>query len=96
MLSDLRNRRIKHIPGSCEKPSECVKRLNLAKTGGEGLDEVICGVLAEQPQAVSDYASGKSEAFNFLIGQVMKKTRGRVDPTELNRVMRETLDSRGS
>jgi aspartyl-tRNA(Asn)/glutamyl-tRNA(Gln) amidotransferase subunit B len=79
--------------GCCETPTVCVKRLNLAKTGGEGLDTVIREVLAEQPQAVNDYASGKSEAFNFLIGQVMRKTRGRVDPGELNRVMRETLDS---
>jgi len=33
----------------------------------------------ENPQAVTDYQNGKQEAVNFLIGQVMKKTRGRSD-----------------
>ncbi|MGD0717215.1 MAG: Asp-tRNA(Asn)/Glu-tRNA(Gln) amidotransferase subunit GatB [Halobacteriota archaeon] len=47
--------------------------------------------LEENPQAVGDYHSGKKGALNFLVGQVMKKTRGRADPTLTNRLIREQL-----
>ena len=43
-------------------------------------------VLTEQPGAVEDFGKGKKGAFNFLIGQLMKKTRGCADPAELNRL----------
>jgi aspartyl-tRNA(Asn)/glutamyl-tRNA(Gln) amidotransferase subunit B len=62
---------------------------------GNGPDPVmtaISDVLKEQPKAVEDYRSGKKEAFNFLIGQVMKKTRGRADPAELNRMLAGELN----
>jgi aspartyl-tRNA(Asn)/glutamyl-tRNA(Gln) amidotransferase subunit B len=78
--------------GRCESPRECVQRLNLTKAEGEGLSGVIGEVIAEHPRAVADYAEGKKEAFNFLIGQVMRKTRGRVDPVELNRALKERLE----
>ena len=78
--------------GCCESPEECVKRLNLTKAEGEGLSGVIEEVIAEHPRAVADYAEGKKEAFNFLVGQVMRKTRGRVDPVELNRALSERLE----
>jgi aspartyl-tRNA(Asn)/glutamyl-tRNA(Gln) amidotransferase subunit B len=47
----------------------------------------IADVIREQQKAVDDYRAGKREAFNFLVGQVMKKTRGRADPAELNRLL---------
>jgi aspartyl-tRNA(Asn)/glutamyl-tRNA(Gln) amidotransferase subunit B len=78
--------------GCCESPEECVKRLNLTKAESEGLSGVIEEVIAEHPRAVADYAEGKKEAFNFLVGQVMRKTRGRVDPVELNRALSERLE----
>jgi aspartyl-tRNA(Asn)/glutamyl-tRNA(Gln) amidotransferase subunit B len=48
-------------------------------------------VLTEQPGAVDDFRKGKKGAFNFLIGQIMKKTRGCADPAELNRLLLEEL-----
>jgi len=56
--------------------------------------KAISEVLTEQPRAVEDFRKGKKEAFNFLIGQVMKKTRGRADPKELNRLLVEALKKR--
>jgi aspartyl-tRNA(Asn)/glutamyl-tRNA(Gln) amidotransferase subunit B len=40
---------------------------------------------------VEDFRNGKKGAFNFLIGQLMKKTRGCADPAELNRLLTEEL-----
>jgi len=48
-------------------------------------------VLASQPGAVEDFRKGKKGAFNFLVGQVMKKTRGCADPAEVNRMLADEL-----
>ena len=51
----------------------------------------ITEVLSEQPGARDDFGKGKKGAFNFLVGQVMKKTRGCADPGEVNRLLTEEL-----
>ncbi|HEX3002306.1 MAG TPA: hypothetical protein VHN82_08080, partial [Methanoregula sp.] len=40
--------------------------------------------------------NGEGKALNFLVGQVMKKTRGKADPAELNRMLNEALKKRGA
>lgn len=76
-----------------ETPDEIVARLELAKTqgGDEALRTAIRDAIASNQKAVEDYRSGKAGAFNFIVGQVMKKTRGRSDPGELNRLLTEEL-----
>ena len=90
MLDQLHNR----IP--CETPDAIVERLNLAKTAGDdgALHGIISEVIAQNPKAVEDYRNGKNGALNFLVGQAMKKTRGRSDPGELNRIMVESLKNK--
>ena len=73
-------------------PSQVVARLDLGATGSGVVPAAITEVIREQPQAVADYESGKKEAFMFLVGQVMKKTRGKADPEELNAMLRNALD----
>ncbi|RLI85816.1 MAG: Asp-tRNA(Asn)/Glu-tRNA(Gln) amidotransferase GatCAB subunit B [Archaeoglobales archaeon] len=54
--------------------------------------ERLCREAIEKnPKAVEDYRSGKKQALNFLVGQVMKATRGRADPGETARIMKEIL-----
>ncbi len=48
-------------------------------------------VIIENPQPVADYHAGKGPALNFLVGQVMKKCRGRADPGHLNALLRKEL-----
>ena len=75
-------------------PTQVVARLDLGATDSGIVHAAIADVIREQPQAVADYDSGKKEAFMFLIGQVMKKTRGKADPAELNVMLRNALDRR--
>jgi aspartyl-tRNA(Asn)/glutamyl-tRNA(Gln) amidotransferase subunit B len=91
---------------SYETPTAIVDRLqvrkvsrNNAQSGSECTDVdpiriSIAEVLAEQPAAVEDFRKGKKGAFNFLIGQLMKKTRGCADPAELNRLLQEELEKK--
>ena len=48
-------------------------------------------VVAENPKAVEDYRSGKKGAIGFLVGQAMRKTRGRADAKKLSRILAEIL-----
>jgi aspartyl-tRNA(Asn)/glutamyl-tRNA(Gln) amidotransferase subunit B len=87
-----------------EAPATIMKRLDLEVVGasagtGPEIDPIsraIRSVLDANEKAVADYRAGKKEAFNFLIGQVMKETRGRADPGDLNRRLKEMLDSRNA
>jgi aspartyl-tRNA(Asn)/glutamyl-tRNA(Gln) amidotransferase subunit B len=59
-----------------------------------GMDELATiadQVLAENPQAVADYLGGKTQVVRFLVGQVMKATRGKANPQVVNRLLTEKL-----
>jgi len=79
-----------------ETPAAIVARLNLAKTSGDtgAITTSIGEAINENPKALEDYLAGKTGALNFLVGQVMKKTRGKADPAELNRMLAEALKKR--
>jgi aspartyl-tRNA(Asn)/glutamyl-tRNA(Gln) amidotransferase subunit B len=55
------------------------------------IDEAI----ANNPKSVGDYRSGKTQALGFLVGQVMKATRGQANPALVNRLLAERLASDG-
>ncbi len=55
------------------------------------LGEIVARVLDQHPQAVAEYRSGKSRAFGFLVGQVMKATGGRANPAVVTRLLRAAL-----
>ncbi|HII76996.1 MAG TPA: Asp-tRNA(Asn)/Glu-tRNA(Gln) amidotransferase subunit GatB [Methanolinea sp.] len=81
---------------AAETPDAIVKRQNLAKTAGDtgAITAAIEEAINENPKALDDYRAGKGGALNFLVGQVMKKTRGKADPGELNRMLTEALKRR--
>ena len=51
------------------------------------------GVIEANPKAVADYRAGKAEAVKFLVGQVMRETRGRADANGAAAVLRRRLDA---
>jgi len=68
-----------------------VAERRLGVTRGDAVSRAVQETIAEHPQAVADYRSGKAEALNFLVGQVMRKTRGQAPPDEVNRGLLEAL-----
>lgn len=74
-------------------PEEIVAERGLRQIADEGaLRQVVAEVLAANPQAVADYRGGKKAAIGFLVGQVMRATRGQASPELANRLLRELLD----
>ena len=72
---------------SRKSPKDLIDELGLAKIADSGqLNELCIQAVNNNPDAVSDFNSGKETAVKFLIGQVMKLSKGKADPkdAELN------------
>ena len=52
---------------------------------------IVLEVLSENSNLVDDYKAGK-RVFDFIVGQIMKKTRGRANPVITSRILKEELD----
>lgn len=73
-------------------PRSYVESHGLMSQNDEGaLKEIIEKVIAENPQSVEDYRSGKQKAIGFLVGQTMKATQGKAEPGTVNRLLKEAL-----
>jgi len=59
----------------------------------EILEVSVNSILEENPKAVQDYLSGRDTAIKFLLGQVMKQTRGRANPVIITEMLEEKLSS---
>lgn len=78
---------------SGDAPEAVAKRLNkLIEQDDAGTDAVIDEVLAEFDKAVAEYREGKGQALGFLIGQCMRKLRGKANPKDLQAKLKSKLD----
>ena len=74
-------------------PSKIVEEKGLVQLSDEDeLEKIVDIVLNENQQSVDDYKNGKDRAFGFLVGQVMKATRGKANPKIVNKLLREKID----
>ena len=58
----------------------------------DALAEFVSGVIAENSKAVDDYRNGKETAVKFLVGQVMRVTRGQANPQKATEAVLSQLD----
>ncbi len=75
-------------------PEAIVRARGLTQISDEGaLSGTVREVLAANAAVVSDFRAGKDKAFGFLVGQVMKATRGQANPALVNSLLRKELES---
>ncbi|QRN85575.1 Asp-tRNA(Asn)/Glu-tRNA(Gln) amidotransferase subunit GatB [Clostridia bacterium] len=75
-------------------PKQIVEEKGLVQVNDEGAVEAIVEeVLAANPQSVADYKGGKGKAIGFLVGQVMKASRGKANPGLVNKILKQKLDA---
>ncbi|RKY41327.1 MAG: Asp-tRNA(Asn)/Glu-tRNA(Gln) amidotransferase GatCAB subunit B [Candidatus Makaraimicrobium thalassicum] len=73
-------------------PAAIVREKGLEQVSDEGaLEDIIREVIARNEKSVSDYRSGKTNALSFLVGQVMKDTKGKANPKLVNEMFRKKL-----
>ena len=57
------------------------------------IEKIVDEVLAANAKSVDEYRAGKEKAFNALVGQAMKATRGKANPQQVNEILRRKLES---
>ena len=55
------------------------------------LEAIIDEVVAANAKSVEEFRQGKDKAFNALVGQIMKASRGKANPTQVNELLRKKL-----
>jgi aspartyl-tRNA(Asn)/glutamyl-tRNA(Gln) amidotransferase subunit B len=77
---------------SGESPRVILEREGLRQISDAGaLGQIVDQVLAANPKQIEQYRAGKVAVLGFLVGQVMKATRGQANPAAVNQLLREKL-----
>jgi aspartyl-tRNA(Asn)/glutamyl-tRNA(Gln) amidotransferase subunit B len=75
-----------------QAPDAIIEQRGLKQISDSGaLEGIVDEVLAANALQVADYRSGKEKAFNSLVGQVMKATRGKANPQQVNAILKSRL-----
>lgn len=78
-----------------DDPKAIVERLGLRQLSDESqLTQWIAEILDENPQAIEDYKAGKDRAVKFIMGQLMKKSKGQANPKLSNQLVLAALAQR--
>jgi len=73
-------------------PDAIIETRGLRQISDAGaLETIVAEVLAANPKQVEDYRAGKEKAFNSLVGQVMKATKGKANPGQVNEILKSKL-----
>ena len=73
-------------------PGEIVKKYGMEVIEDEGLiDSLVEEVIAENPKAIEDYHNGRTNMLDYLVGQVMKKSKGKANPVEVKTKMADKI-----
>ncbi|PAD35710.1 Asp-tRNA(Asn)/Glu-tRNA(Gln) amidotransferase subunit GatB [Terribacillus saccharophilus] len=76
-------------------PEKIVKDKGLVQISDEGqLTEIISSILDQNEQSVIDFKNGKDRALGFLVGQVMKQTKGQANPPMVNKILIAEMNKR--
>jgi aspartyl-tRNA(Asn)/glutamyl-tRNA(Gln) amidotransferase subunit B len=72
--------------------AEIIKAKGLTQVSDEGaLEKIIDEVMAQNPQQLAQYRSGKEQLFGFFVGQVMKASGGKANPAKVNELLKRKL-----
>ncbi|ALS23826.1 MULTISPECIES: Asp-tRNA(Asn)/Glu-tRNA(Gln) amidotransferase subunit GatB [Paenibacillus] len=75
-------------------PQTIVEEQGLVQISDEGaIKAVVDQIVNNNPQSVADYKAGKEKAVGFLVGQVMKETKGKANPGLVNKLIIERLNA---
>jgi aspartyl-tRNA(Asn)/glutamyl-tRNA(Gln) amidotransferase subunit B len=73
-------------------PQEIVDKRGLAQLSDDSaIEQIIRDVISQNPQAKADYAAGKPQAIGFLMGQIMKASKGQANPSKAQALLATIL-----
>ncbi|MGO1652993.1 MAG: Asp-tRNA(Asn)/Glu-tRNA(Gln) amidotransferase subunit GatB, partial [Senegalia sp. (in: firmicutes)] len=75
-----------------KNPQEIVKEKGLIQINDESeIEKMVDSVLDDNPESIEDFKNGKDRALGFLVGQVMKKSRGKANPGLVNKLISQKI-----
>ncbi len=78
---------------SGESAKAIVDKKGLVQMSDEGaIKALVESVVEKNPKSVEDYRAGKDKALGFLVGQIMKETKGKANPAIVNKLLLEVLN----
>ncbi|WP_368488999.1 Asp-tRNA(Asn)/Glu-tRNA(Gln) amidotransferase subunit GatB [Clostridium sp. BJN0013] len=78
---------------SGRSPEKIIKEKGFVQNNSkEEILKVVKEVMEENPKSIEDYKNGKKKAVKFIVGMVMKKTRGNANPMIVNELVDEEID----
>ena len=78
-----------------KEPSKIVEEEGMQQIGDEdSIKTIVLEVLEEQPNAIEQYKNGRTNIVDYMVGQVMKKTRGQANPAMTRTMMIEEIEKR--
>jgi len=73
-------------------PQDIVKSKGLLQISDAGkIEDIVKNVVQKEVKTVNDYKSGKKTALGFLVGQVMKESKGKANPAMVNEILKKVL-----
>ena len=76
------------------EPDEIIEAQGLKQVTDSGaIEALVDEVLANNPEQIEQYKSGKNKVFGFFVGQVMKMSKGKANPQQVNDLLKSKLDS---
>ena len=76
-----------------ESPDEIINLQGLRQvTDDSVIERLVIQVLENNPQQIEQYKSGKDKVFGFFVGQVMKLSEGKANPSQVNQLLKAQLD----
>ncbi len=75
-----------------DSPKSIVEKKGLVQITDDGeIRNIVLKVLEANPQSIIDYKAGKDKAVGFIVGQVMKETKGKANPGIINKIILEEI-----
>jgi aspartyl-tRNA(Asn)/glutamyl-tRNA(Gln) amidotransferase subunit B len=82
------------IKGTKLSPGAVASESGMAQVSDEGLIAKVCAqVIEANPKQAASYRAGKTGTLGFLVGQVMKETKGAANPALVNELLKKALES---
>ncbi len=73
-------------------PSTIIESRGLKQVGDEKImEEIVKKIISQNPKAIEDFKKGKQQSLQFLVGQVMKETKGAANPDKIKEALKKIL-----
>ena len=78
-----------------KSPKDIIKSMGMKQISDDAtIRGIIVSILEANLNLIADYHNGRSNVFDFFVGQVMKQTRGQANPSMTSAILKEEIDKR--